>query len=236
MSDSYRTTNKLRSHVAYLCRLSGTVLFIVFGIGCILTIFDRSLNDSEIWRINFQVQLMERSHLPLISIALYALSLSANEERKYHASIYWKRLTIFSVLFVILYLGALANSSYRLYSLMRFSYQPIVSYEENLKILRSEVSKMSSISEANKALENTFKRSGKKNPVKANEDLPAIKNIIMQEEEKNLFERHKRQKKQYLAKQRSMQFESIRYTIYSLIFIIFYSNLTLFFNRLYKSN
>jgi len=119
---------------------------------------------------------------------------------------------------------------------MRSGYHPIVSYEESLKRMTSEVSKISSVSEANKALENTFKRSGKDNPTQANESLESIKNRIIEEEKKLLLDRHEKQKKQHLQRQRSMRFESIRYVIYSFIFVIFYFNLTLFFNRLHKSS
>jgi len=186
--------------------------------------------------MNLAIQIFERSHLPLISIALYALSLTGNEQRKHHASIYWKRLTIFSVLCILLYLGALANSSYRLYSLMRSGYHPIVSYEEDLKTMTSQVNAISSIPEANEALENTLKRSEKKKQFETNKSLEEIKSAIIKEKEKNLFDRHEKQKKQYLQRQRALQFESIRYVIYSFIFIFFYFKLTLFFNRLHKSS
>jgi cob(I)alamin adenosyltransferase len=119
---------------------------------------------------------------------------------------------------------------------MPSGYHPIVSYEEDLKKMTSIVGAISSVDEANEALENTFKRSGKKNPTQANESLESIKNRIIEGEEKLLLDRHEKQKKQYFQRQRSMRFESIRYVIYSFIFIIFYFNLTLFFNRLHKSS
>ena len=236
MSDSDQTSKKLRHHVAYLCRLSAIFIFIIFVVGSTFAILGQSTDNFLAWRINFAIQLFERSHLPLISLALYAFSITGNEERKHHASTYWKRLTIFSVLGVLLYLGALANSSYRLYSLMRSSYQPIFSYEENLKKMTSMVDVINSVDEANEALENTFNRSGKKNPTQANKSLESIKKRIIEREKGLLLTRHEKQKKQYLQRQRSMRFESIRYVIYSFIFIIFYFNLTLFFNRLQKSN
>ena len=236
MSDSDQTPKKLRHHVAYLCRLSAIFIFIFFVVGCSFTILGQSTDNFLNWRMNLAIQIFERSHLPLISIALYALSITGNEERKHHASIYWKRLTIFSVLCILLYLGALANSSYRLYSLMRSGYHPIVSYEEDLKKMTSMVTAMNSVSEANEALENTLKRSRKKNPAQANESLESIKNRIIEEEKNLLLDRHEKQKKRYLQRQRSMRFESIRYVIYSFIFVIFYFNLTLFFNRLHKSS
>ena len=236
MSDSNQTPKKLQHHVAYLCRLAGRIIFLYFIIGCSVTILSQSTDNFLNWRINFAFQLFERSHLPLISLALYALSITGNEERKHHASIYWKRLTIFSVLGILLYLGALANSSYRLYSLLPSGYHPIVSYEEDLKKMTSLIGAMSSVDKANKALENTFTRSGKKNPTQENESLESIKKRIIEEEKDLLLDRHEKQKKQYLQRQRSMRFESIRYVIYSFIFIIFYFNLTLFFNRLQKSN
>jgi len=236
MSDSDQTPKKLRHHVAYLCRLSAIFLFLLFVVGCTFTILGQSTENFLAWRINFAIQLFERSHLPLISLALYAISITGNEERKHHASTYWKRLTIFSALGILLYLGALANSSYRLYSLMPSGYHPIVSYEEDLKRMTSTVGAMNSVSEATKALENTFQRSGKKNPTQANESLESIKKRIIAGEKGLLLDRHEKRKKQYFQKQRSMRFESIRYVIYSFIFIIFYFNLTLFFNRLHKSS
>jgi hypothetical protein len=236
MSDSDQTPKKLRHHVAYLCRLSAIFLFLLFVVGCTFTILGQSTENFLAWRINFAIQLFERSHLPLISLALYAISITGNEERKHHASTYWKRLTIFSALGILLYLGALANSSYRLYSLMPSGYHPIVSYEEDLKRMTSTVGAMNSVSEATKALENTFQRSGKKNPTQANESLESIKKRIIEGEKGLLLDRHEKQKKQYFQRQRSMRFESIRYVIYSFIFIIFYFNLTLFFNRLHKSS
>lgn len=236
MSDSDQTPKKLRHHVAYLCRLSAIFLFLLFVVGCTFTILGQSTNNFLAWRINFAIQLFERSHLPLISLALYAISITGNEERKHHASTYWKRLTIFSVLGILLYLGALANSSYRVYSLMRSGYHPIVSYEEDLKKITSMVGAMNSVDEATEALENTFQRSEKKNPTQANESLESIKKRIIEGEKGLLLDRHEKQKKQYFQRQRSMRFESIRYVIYSFIFIIFYFNLTLFFNRLHKSS
>jgi len=119
---------------------------------------------------------------------------------------------------------------------MRSGYHPIVSYEEDLKKMTSMVTAMNSVSEANEALENTLKRSRKKNPAQANESLESIKNRIIEEEKNLLLDRHEKQKKRYLQRQRSMRFESIRYVIYSFIFVIFYFNLTLFFNRLHKSS
>ena len=236
MSDPDQTPKKLRHHVAYLCRLSAIFLFIIFIVGCSFTILGQSTDNFLNWRMNLAIQLFERSHLPLISLALYALSITGNEERKHHASIYWKRLTIFSVLGVLLYLGALANSSYRLYSLMRSGYHPIVSYEEDLKKMTSQVNAISSVDEANEALENTFNRSGKKNPAQANENLESIKKRIIEDKKDFLLDRHEKQENQYLERQRSLRFEAIRYVIYSFIFIIFYFYLTLFFNRLHKSS
>ena len=236
MSDSDQTPKKLRHHVAYLCRLSAIFIFLLFVVGCTFTILGQSTENFLAWRINFAIQLFERSHLPLISLALYAISITGNEERKHHASTYWKRLTIFSALGILLYLGALANSSYRLYSLMPSGYHPIVSYEEDLKRMTSTVGAMNSVDEATEALKNTFQRSGKKNPTQANESLESIKKRIIEGEKGLLLDRHEKRKKQYFQKQRSMRFESIRYVIYSFIFIIFYFNLTLFFNRLHKSS
>ena len=236
MSDSDQTSKKLRHHVSYLCRLSAIFLFIYFVFGCTFTILQIGTENFLAWRLNLAIQTLERSHLPLISIALYALSITKNEGRKHRASIYWKRLTIVSALGILLYLGILANSSYRLYSLMRSSYQPIVSYEDDIRKMTSQVNAISSIPEATKALENTLQQSAKKSFSLANENLEGIKNRIIKERTNVILDRHEKQKKQYLQRQRSLRFESIRYVLYSFIFIIFYFNLTLFFNRLHKSS
>ena len=234
MSDSYQTNKKIRDHAAHLCRLTSSTILIIFFIGCVFSILDRSFDNLESWRINFQVQLMERSHLPLISVALYALSLSSKDKRKFKSSVYWKWLTIASALCVIIYFGSLANSSHRLYSLMGLNYNPEISYENDIQVLSYEVNKITSISEARKALQNTLKRSGKSDAINEKDNLGTIKDLIIKLEKNNLLERHEKQNKLFQAKLRSMRFESIRYVSYSVIFIIFYFNLSFFFNRLLK--
>ena len=234
MSDSYQTSKKLRSHAAHLCKLSGLLIFIVFCVGCIFSIFDRSFDNLGSWRINFQVQLMERSHLPLISVALYALGLGSTDKRKYKLSVYWKWLTVASSVCVLIYFGSLANSSHRLYSLVGLNYNPEISYENDIQIVSYEVNKITSISEARKALQNTLKRSGKSDVINEKDNLGTIKDLIIKLEKNNLLKRHEKQNKEYQATLRSMRFESIRYVLYSVIFIIFYFNLSLFFNRLLK--
>ena len=236
MSDPDQTRKKLRHHTAYLCRLSANFLFIIFIVGCTFPILGQSTENFLEWRNNFALQLMERSYLPLIVIALYALSITGNEDRKHHASVYWKRLTILSALGILLYLSSLANSSYRAYSLMKQNYTPTVSYKEGLELMTSKVNAIKTLEEASTILETTYPRLGKTSNIVENSDLKIVKDQIKEIERENLLDLYTKSERQFWKNLRKKRFESIRYVIYSLLFIIFYFNLTLFFNRLHKSS
>ena len=236
MSESGKASNKVIAHVAHICRLSANLLFVLFFIGGLFAILGQSPENMKAWRINFSIQLMERSHLPFIGISLYALSLMVKEDRKYRVSFYWKYLTIISTLGIILYVGTLINSSLRAYSLLKQSYNPAVSLNENLERMESSVVKISSIEEAKSALRNASQRQGKEINLEDSDDLDSIKIKIQEIETELLSDLYKNQERQFYEVNRRGKFEAIRYTIYSLIFIIFYLKLSLFFNRLQKSS
>ncbi len=236
MSESGKASNKVIAHIAHICRLSANLLFVFFFFGALFAILGQSPENMKAWRINFSIQLMERSHLPFIGIALYALSLMVNEERKYRASFYWRYLTIISTLGIILYMGSLGNSSIRAYSLLKQSFIPTVSLNENLKRMQSSIGKISSIEEAKSALRISSQRQGKEINLEDSDNLDSIKIRIQEIETKLLSDLYKNQEKQFYEVNRRDKFEAIRYTIYSVIFIIFYLKLTLFFNRLQKSS
>ena len=236
MSESGKASNKVIAHIAYICRLSANLLFILFFLGALFAILGQSPENMKAWRINFSIQLMERSHLPFIGIALYALSLMVKEDRKYRLSFYWKYLTIISTLGIILYVGTLINSSLRAYSLLKQSYNPAVSLNENLKRMESSVVKISSIEEAKSALRNASQRQGKEINLEDSDNLDSMKIKIQEIETELLSDLYKNQERQFNEVNRRAKFEAIRYTIYSVIFIIFYLKLALFFNRLQKSS
>ena len=236
MSDSGRASNKVIVHVAYICRLSAIVIFILFLFGTLFTILGQSPENMKVWRINFSMQLMERSHLPFIGIALYALSLMSKEDRKYSASVYWKYLTVICTLGIVLYLGSLVNSSLRSYSLMKQSYMPSVSLNENLKKVESSIETITSIDEAKSALRNASQRQGKEPNLEESDNLGTIKTKIYEIESELIREQYEKLESQFYEVNRRDKFEALRYTIYSIIFIIFYLKLTLFFNRLQRSS
>ena len=236
MSESGKASNKVFAHIAHICRLSANILFVLFFIGGLFAILGQSPENMKAWRINFSIQLMERSHLPFIGISLYALSLMVKEDRKYRVSFYWKYLTIISTLGIILYVGTLINSSLRAYSLLKQSYNPAVSLNENLKRMESSVVKISSIEEAKSALRNASQRQGKEINLEDSDNLDSIKIKIQEIETELLSDLYKNQERQFHEVNRRAKFEAIRYTVYSIIFIIFYLKLALFFNRLQKSS
>ena len=236
MSESGKASNKVFAHIAHICRLSANILFVLFFIGGLFAILGQSPENMKAWRINFSIQLMERSHLPFIGISLYALSLMVKEDRKYRVSFYWKYLTIISTLGIILYVGTLINSSLRAYSLLKQSYNPAVSLNENLERMESSVVKISSIEEAKSALRNASQRQGKEINLEDSDNLDSIKIKIQEIETELLSDLYKNQERQFYEVNRRAKFEGIRYTVYSIIFIIFYLKLTLFFNRLQKSS
>ena len=178
---------------------------------------------------------MERSHLPFIGISLYALSLMVKEDRKYRVSFYWKYLILISALGVILYIGSLMNSSLRAYSLLKQSFST-VSLNENLKRMESSVVKISSIEEAKSALRNASQRQGKEINLEDPDNLDSIKIKIQEIEAALLTDQYQTQERQFYEFNIRGKFEAIRYTVYSIIFIIFYLKLALFFNRLQRSS
>ena len=236
MSDSGRASNKVIAHVAYICRLSANLIFIIFFFGALFAILGQSPENMKAWRINFSIQLMERSHLPFIGIALYALSLMSKEDRKYSASVYWKYLTIICTLGIVLYLGSLVNSSLRSYSLMKQSFMPSVSLRENVEKMKSSVDTISSIDEAKSALRNASQRQGEEPNLEESDNLGTLKTKIYEIESELIREQYEKLESQFYEVNRRDKFEALRYTIYSIIFIIFYLKLTLFFNRLQRSS
>lgn len=234
MSESGRASNKVIAHVSYICRLSANLIFILFLFGTLFTILGQSPESMKAWRINFSMQLMERSHLPFIGIALYALSLMSKEDRKHSASVYWKYLTVICTLGIVLYLGSLVNSSLRSYSLMKQS-KPSVSLSENLEKIKSSVDTISSIDEAKSALRNASQRQGKEPNLEKSDNLGTLKTKILEIESELIREQYVKLETQFYEVNRRSKFEALRYTIYSIIFIIFYLKLTLFFNRLQRS-
>ena len=236
MSDSGKASKKVIAHVGYICRLSANLIFILFFFGTLLTILGQSPENMKVWRINFSIELMERSHLPFIGIALYALSLTSKEDRKYSASVYWKYLTIISALGIILYIGSLLNSSHRAYLSLKQSYIPSVSLNENLEKMKSSIDSITSIDEAKVALRNANQRYGKDSTLDDSANLESIKEKIQKIESELLSEQYKKQEKRFYEANRRGKFEAIRYTVYSIIFIIFYLKLALFFSRLQRSS
>ncbi|MEC8658607.1 MAG: hypothetical protein VXY33_05360 [Verrucomicrobiota bacterium] len=235
MSDSGRASNKVIAHVSYICRLSANLIFILFLFGTLFTILGQSPENMKAWRINFSMQLMERSHLPFIGIALYALSLMSKEDRKYSPSVYWKYLTVICTLGIVLYLGSLVNSSLRSYFLMKQS-KPSISLSENLEKMKSSVNTINSIDEAKSALRNASQRQGKEPYLEESDNLRTLKTKILEIESELIREQYEKLESQFYEVNRRSKFEALRYTIYSIIFIIFYLKLTLFFNRLQRSS
>ena len=236
MSDSGKASKKVIAHIGYICRLSANLIFILFLFGTLLTILGQSPENMKAWRINFSIQLMERSHLPFIGIALYSLSLMVNEDRKYRASFYWKYLTIISALGIILYIGSLLNSSHRAYLSLKQSYIPSVSLNENLEKMKSSIDSITSIDEAKSALRNVNLRQGNEAILDDSDNLESIKEKIQKIESELLSEQYTKQEKLFNTANRKDKFESLRYTLYSIIFIIFYLKLALFFSRLQRSS
>ena len=236
MSESGKASNKVVAHIAYICRLSANLLFVLFFLGALLAILGQSPENMKAWRINFSMQLMERSHLPFIGIALYALSIMSKEERKYRVTVYWKYLTFVCTLGIFLYIGSLINSSLRAYSELKKVYIPSVSIEENLDRMKSSVDTIKSIEEAKSALRNSSQQQGKEINLEDSDNLDSIKIKIREIEAALLTNQYQTQEKQFNEVNRRGKFEAIRYTIYSVIFIVFYLKLALFFNRLQRSS
>ena len=235
MSVGDKTSGKILAHISFICRISANLLFIFFLVGSIFSILATSAENLGTWRINFSNQLMDRSHLPIIAIALYSLSLIVKEERKHPPAVYWKRLTIVSSLGIILYVICLLNNSVRAYSEIRKTFPSLV-LDNKIKEIQSTADQINSLEEAESILNNISRRSGKNLMSNEENDIESIKNRIKIFEEEILVESFKIQEKKFKAANRRAKFESIRFIIYSLIFIMFYLKLAIFFNLLQKAS
>lgn len=159
----------------------------------------------------------------------------SKEDRKYSPSVYWKYLTVICTLGIVLYLGSLVNSSLRSYFLMKQS-KPSISLSENLEKMKSSVDTINSIDEAKSALRNASQRQGKEPYLEESDNLRTLKTKILEIESELIREQYEKLESQFYEVNRRSKFEALRYTIYSIIFIIFYLKLTLFFNRLQRSS
>ena len=102
--------------------------------------------------------------------------------------------------------------------------------------MKSSVDTIKSIEEAKSALRNSSQRQGKEINLEDSDNLDSIKIKIQEIEAALLTDQYQTQEKQFNEVNRRGKFEAIRYTIYSVIFIIFYLKLALFFNRLQRSS
>ena len=98
------------------------------------------------------------------------------------------------------------------------------------------MSNINSIDEAKSILRNSSQRQGKGINLDYSDDLDSIKIKIQEIEAALLNDQYQTQERQFYEVNRRGKFEAIRYTVYSIIFIIFYLKLALFFNRLQKSS
>lgn len=236
MTELGNASKKVIDHIAHLCRISANLIFFIFLFGALFSILAESAENMKAWRGNFSIQLMERSHLPFIGIALYALSLMSKGNHKYSTSVYWKYLTFICTLGVALYIGSLINSSLTSYGLLNQKYTPAVSLNESTEKMQTLVGKINSIEEAKNALRNVSLRQGNELNLEESDNLETIKTKIQEMESKLLREQYEKQERQFYKINRRSKFEALRYTIYSIVFIIFYLKLTLFFNRLQRSS
>ena len=235
MSDSGKASKKVLAHITHICRLSANLIFIFFLVGSTLSILGYSTDNLGTWRINFSNQLMDRSHLPLIGVALYSLSLMSSEERKYQPSVYWKQLTIISSLGVLLYTGCLLDNSERAYSITKRNL-PKMNLDGYLDKIQKSVDHIKSIEEAKVIFDTVSMQSGNQTNIDKNDNLESIKLKIKELKETLLINGFQQQEKEFIAVNRRNKLQAIRFVIYSVIFIIFYLKLALFFNRLKMSS
>ena len=102
--------------------------------------------------------------------------------------------------------------------------------------MQSSVNKISSIEEAKITLKNANLRQGNEAILDDSDNLESIKEKIQKIESELLSEQYTKQEKLFNTANRKDKFESLRYTLYSIIFIIFYLKLALFFSRLQRSS
>ncbi len=228
-------SRKTQEHGFHLARLCAKFLFLFFCVGCVFSVLGKSTNDFLAWRDHLSRNLLERSYLPLIVVALYSLSVNSKNSEGYKRRV-WQRLTILCVILSVLYTFSALNSGHRMYSHLNTSYTPIKTIEESFSLIESRANQIESTKEAKDLLKNIKSNTEESAIIKADDDIDKLRDEIKKVQKNRILRQYEKSEKAFHSEIRNKRFESTRYLIYSIMFIFFYLNLVIFFNRLYKSS
>ena len=229
-------SRKTQEHVFHLARLCARFLFLFFCVGCVFSILGKSTNDFLGWRDHFTRNLLERSYLPLIVVALYSLSVNSKNSEGYKRRI-WQRLTIICVIFSVLYTFSALNSGHRMYSHLRATFTPTKSIDETIEFMESRANKVETTKDAMDLLEKIYSDAEADKIAEVDgDDLNQLRVEIKKVQKNRILAQYEKSEKAFHSEIRNKRFESTRYFIYSILFVVFYLNLMIFFNRLYKSS
>ncbi len=226
-------SNKIKFHSAHLCRLISIILVLIFSLGWVLSIIPIDYLNFGAWRMHLSQQLNERSHLPLIAIALYALSLNCNEERKYSPLYYWKRLKFISCLAILIYLCSILNSSITGIILARTEvHAPSIKNQQ--EIAYKKIDSIESKDELLEMLNSSKIKIGKKNQFNQLSSITDIQLILKEKADQDIQKQTKKITDQAQTKIWKIRMDSLKYTSMSIIYMVFYILMFVFFDRLCK--
>lgn len=234
MNNSDQVGSKKLSHICYLCRLSARFLLLTFLIGCLFSVLGKSTSDFIEWRVNLSRQVMERSYMPLIIISLYALGTQSFFSNSSNTAKYWKRLIVISSIFILLYSTLLINSAMMLKSQLGQSFIPQTSKKEAIELIEKKVIAINNDDDAINILKNVHSRLEKSYNPDDSLSLDNKKELILNLEKKYLDKMYGDSKAKFANQLRSKRVESAKYFVLSALYVLFYSFLLAFFNRLAK--
>ena len=234
MPDDLKVSKKLRAHASLLASRIAIFLCFLFIVGWLISILPVYFSDLN-WRMQFFLQLLERSHLPLIGFALYSLSVNLDaSNRKYAPFIYWKRLKNSASAISLIYLLSLILTVITGLALIHAVYEPSISKEKQQNKIEIEI-------EAKVNKEELLTMFGKANfskseqeEIEGTENIESLKSLMKEKANRDINAHYKKLEKEGSKTINRIKLDSIKYSVMAFMYMIMYLYLYFFFNRLYK--
>ena len=183
----------------------------------------------------FSMQLLERSHLPLIGFGIFALSLNFDKtERKYPPFVYWKRLKIIASAVSLLYLLSLGLTIITGLALIHAQYEPLFSKKDKLSELTIEIDKKTDKEDLINMFKNAKFDSQEMEKIETTQDLNELKSILKDKATRDInahYQKIENAGKKNIAR---IKLDAIKYGLMGFMYMIMYLYLYIFFNRLYR--
>lgn len=234
MPNGLKVSSKTSAHVYQLASKVGVFLCILFFVGWVLSILPIYFAELE-WRMAFSMQLLERSHLPLIGFAIFALSLNFDTtERKYPPFVYWKRLKIIASAVSLIYLLSLGLTIITGLALVHAQYEPLFSKKDELIKLTIEIDKKTDKEELINMFKNAKFDSEEMEKIETTQDLNELKSILKDKATRDINAHYQKIENAGKKNIDRIKLDAIKYGLMGFMYMIMYLYLYIFFNRLYR--